>query len=49
VFRLDVMRKAVGFPCGAIVRQRKNGALSDEMRRGIILVQIGENGSESLA
>jgi hypothetical protein len=34
----DVMRQAVGLACGAIAVQREDGTLSDEMRRGIVLV-----------
>ena len=43
------MREAVGFPCGAITVERKDGALSNEMRRGIVPVQVREDWSERLA
>ena len=43
--RHDVMREAVGFPCGAITVERKDGALSNEMRRGIVPVQVREDWS----
>jgi hypothetical protein len=44
-----MMREAVGFPCGAIAPQREDCALSDEMRRGVVLVQVCEDWSERLA
>jgi hypothetical protein len=44
-----MMRDALGFPCGAIVVQRKDGALSNEMHRSCVLVQVSENRSERLA
>ena len=43
------MRQTVRFPSGAIARQREDGALSNEMRRGMILVQICEEWSERFA
>src|SRR5258707_199271 len=43
------MRDAVGFAGGSIARQGEDGALSDEMHRGSILVQVGEDRSERLA
>jgi len=43
------MRQTVRFPCGTIARQREDCALSNEMRRGIILVQICEDWSERVA
>jgi hypothetical protein len=45
----DVIRQTVRFPCGTITRQREDYALSNEMRRGIILVQICEDWSERIA
>jgi hypothetical protein len=45
----EVMRDAVGFAGGSIARQGEDGALSDEMHRGSILVQVGEDRSERLA
>src|ERR1700688_1535218 len=39
----DMMRQAIGFPCGPVARERKDGALSDEMRGGSVLVQIGKD------
>src|ERR1700722_2384598 len=45
----DVMREAVGFPCGAVSVQGEDGALSDEMRRGVVSVQVCEDWSERLA
>jgi hypothetical protein len=35
------------YPCGTILRQREDCALSNEMRRGIILVQICQDWSEA--
>jgi hypothetical protein len=43
------MRQTVRFPFGTIARQREDCALSNEMRRGIILVQICEDRGESVA
>jgi hypothetical protein len=37
------MRKAVGFPSGSIGCQREDRALSDEVRRGVVLVQLRED------
>src|ERR1700751_1144971 len=45
----NVMRKAVGFSRGPIAGQREDGALTDEMRRGIVLVQVCEHWRERLA
>jgi hypothetical protein len=47
--RRDVMCEAVGLPCGEITVQREDGALSDEMRRSIVPVQVCEDWSERLA
>jgi hypothetical protein len=33
----DVMRQAVSFPGGLVVRQHQDGALSDEVRGGMVL------------
>src|SRR5580704_9126316 len=43
------MRQAVGFPGGSIGCQREDSALSDEVRRGVVLVQLREDWSERLA
>ena len=45
----DVVRQAVGFAGGLVARQREDGALSDEVRSGVVPVQLGENRSERLA
>jgi hypothetical protein len=45
----QVMRHGVGLARGALGRQRENGALSDEMLGGGVLVQVVEDGSQRLA
>jgi hypothetical protein len=40
------MRDAVGFARGAIAVQREDGALSNEMHCGSVLVQVCEDPSE---
>jgi hypothetical protein len=43
------MREAVGLPRSAIAVQCEDCALSKKVRRGIVLVQVGEDGSKRLA
>src|SRR5580704_525160 len=43
------MRKAVSFAGRSVRGEREDCALSHEMRGGVILVQIGEDGSEFVA
>jgi len=43
------MREAVGFARGAIFCQREDCALSEEVRRSLVFVQLSEDGSERLA
>src|SRR5690349_2644916 len=43
------MREAVGLAGTSVGRQRENGALADEVRGGVVLVQVGEDGGERLA
>src|SRR5437588_6074660 len=38
-----MMRQAVGFPGAAVARERKDRALSDEVRGGSVLVQVGKD------
>ena len=38
-----MMREAVGFAGSSILSQREDCALSDEMRRSLVLVQFGED------
>jgi hypothetical protein len=45
----DVMRQAVSFSGGPLGSEREDRALSDEVRSGVILVQVREDGSERLA
>src|ERR1700758_792546 len=45
----DVMCEAVSFACCAVVLQRKECALSNEMRCGVVLVQVGEDRSELIS
>ena len=40
------MREAVGFPGPPVARQREDRALADEVRGGLVLVQLREDGSE---
>jgi len=44
----DVIGEAVGFPGCSVARQRKDGALSDEVRSCVVLVQVCEDRSERL-
>jgi PAS domain S-box-containing protein len=44
----DVMRHAVGFACCAVALKRQECALSNEMRCGVVLVQVGKDRSEFL-
>jgi hypothetical protein len=37
------MRYAIGFACGALAVQREDCALSDEMHRSSVLIQVGES------
>lgn len=41
-----VMRQAVSFACCAVALQREECALSNEMRCGVVLVQVGKDRSE---
>src|SRR5579871_6661209 len=43
------MGQTVGFSVGVVALQREEGALSDEVRGGVVLVQLCEDGSERLA
>lgn len=45
----DVMRQAVGFACCAVALQREECTLSNEMRCGVVLVQVGKDRSEFLS
>ena len=45
----DVMREAIGFACGPVGRLRQYGALSDEVRGGVVLVQVREDRSQRFA
>jgi hypothetical protein len=45
----EVMRDAVGFTRGASTIQREDGALSNEMHRRSVPVQVREDGGERLA
>ena len=44
-----MMRQAVSLPSGLIAGQRDDGALTNEVHRRIVFVQVCENGSELLA
>src|SRR5579863_3531043 len=37
------MRQAIGFPGGLVGCEGEDGALSDEVRGGVVLIQIGED------
>jgi hypothetical protein len=41
-----MVREAVGFSGSAIARQREDRALSDEMRRGIVFIEVVEDRGE---
>ena len=43
------MRQAIGFSGSSVGGQREDGALSDEVRRGFVLIQLCEDWSERLA
>src|SRR4029077_17567761 len=45
----DVVRQAVSFARGPVGCEREDRALSHEMRGGVVLVQVSEDGSERLA
>jgi len=45
----DVMRQAVGFSVSSLGQQREDRALPDEVRGGVVLVLVGEDGRELLA
>ena len=45
----DVMRQAVRFPGRPLACQSEDRALTDEVRGGLVLIQIGEDRSERLA
>src|SRR5579863_2934617 len=38
-----MMREAISLPCGPVARERKDRALSDEVRGGSVLVQVGKD------
>src|SRR5713101_1958942 len=42
----DVMRQAVDFPGASVAREREDRALADEVRGGLVFVQLREHGSE---
>jgi hypothetical protein len=42
----DVMRQAVSFSGGSVVRQCEDGVLPDEVRGGVVLVQVSEHWRE---
>jgi len=44
-----VVRQTIDFTGGPISRQREDCALSDEMRSGVVFVQVREDWSERLA